>query len=291
MKFLKNFFLYVHFTILSLFLYFYWTESNKVFRDLNSYSINKTTRTQFFLPVYLTDLHHKLLSSEAKEFSQNGEDGVIQEILKQFLPINEGSYVEIGAGDGTESNTRYLREKFKWNGISFDFNENNLKFNVKMQKITHLNVLKMFEKFKIDKNFNLLSIDTDFADYWILEKILTKYQPNLVIHEVNQQPPSECVSVVKLNGFALWDNYSKYYGANICAYFCLAIRFDYSMIYCESQGVNCFWIRNDLLEQKLGKSSINIIKSVLNATYLYVKQNFQYKDFDGNSWAQIEKCY
>ncbi|RMZ97053.1 Signal recognition particle subunit [Brachionus plicatilis] len=290
MKCKKCLFIYVQFILLMLFFYNFGSQSNDSFTNpqQNFESTLSPPKTDN-LEEALLKLNEKLLLSENKEFSQNGEDGVIQEILKQFLNKNRGNYVEIGAGNGIESNTRYLRENNKWNGISFDFNNNNQKLNVMMQKITHMNILKILKKFKIDHNLDLLSIDTDFSDYWILEKILSEYHPKIVIHEINQQPPDECVSVTKLNGLALWDNNSKYYGASICAYFCLAYRFDYSMIYCESQGINCFWIQNDILREKFGKLSINAIRNVLNATFLFKEQKEKYQEQNRRSWTQIEK--
>ena len=56
---------------------------------------------------------------EAKAFSQFGEDGITDYI---FATIGSGTFyfVEIGTQDGHECNTRFLREKLKWNGIQID---------------------------------------------------------------------------------------------------------------------------------------------------------------------------
>ena len=43
-------------------------------------------------------------SYEQQIFSQNGEDGIIQEICKR-LEITTGFFVELGTGDGSENNT------------------------------------------------------------------------------------------------------------------------------------------------------------------------------------------
>jgi hypothetical protein len=81
---------------------------------------------------------------EARVFSQNGEDGVLSAILEELgfpsvlvlareklkgstdrpesapsAPEGLGVYVEIGAGDGSECNTRILREA-GWKGLTFD---------------------------------------------------------------------------------------------------------------------------------------------------------------------------
>ena len=54
-----------------------------------------------------------------KVFSQNGEDGIIDYLLHQ-LKIKKPKFVEIGVGDYTESNTRYLFETTSPEGIIFD---------------------------------------------------------------------------------------------------------------------------------------------------------------------------
>ena len=45
---------------------------------------------------------------EMKHFSQNKEDGVIEEVFKQ-LGVTDKIYVEFGVEDCSECNTRYLR--------------------------------------------------------------------------------------------------------------------------------------------------------------------------------------
>ena len=36
---------------------------------------------------------------------------------------------------------------------------------------THSNVLQIFRKYSIKKSITVLSVDTDYADFWILEAI------------------------------------------------------------------------------------------------------------------------
>lgn len=136
---------------------------------------------------------------EEKVYSQNAEDGVVQSLLKLLnLPLKNGKYVEIGTGDGTECNTRYLREKFGWSGLLLDgYHPTDLNLNRHQEKISYSNILEIFAKHKVNQEFDLFSEDTDYADYWIVQEVLSKHKPKLVIVEVNQQPPELCVTVKK----------------------------------------------------------------------------------------------
>ncbi len=114
---------------------------------------------------------------------------------------------------------------------------------------------------------------------------MTKYKPKIVIHEVNQQLPDKCVTVPKPESLVFWDPGSQFHGGSVCAFYCLAKRFDYTMVYCEKAGVNCFWLRNDLLQSKLGVE-INEIQDTLNPKFLYKKAAFTYKKTN-DLWTEI----
>ena len=72
-------------------------------------------------------------------------------------------------------------------------------------------------------------------------------------------------------------------GANVCAFHCLAKRFNYTMLYCN--GINCFWLRNDILFPLL-KIEINIIQKVLNPTFLYKFVHLNYAK-SNKKWHQV----
>jgi hypothetical protein len=184
---------------------------------------------------------------EEKIYSQNKEDGVTLSLIN-FLGIENGTFVEFGVQDGSETNTRILREKYKWKGLMMDSSIDNLSINKRQEIISYSNILNLLKIYKVDLNLDLFSEDTDYADYWIVEKVLTKYRPKIVIHEVNQQPPNLCVTVKKPkpNEIIYWDG-TNYHGGSVCAFYCLAKKNRYTMVYCESKGVNCFWIRYILL--------------------------------------------
>ena len=131
-------------------------------------------------------------------YSQNGEDGIIKEILAR-LNINDGWVCEFGAIDGMYlSNTFALVER----GFSAVFIEADRKEYIKLldtalkyPKITPIqahvdhndtqnsldNILK---KTDIPKDFEVLSIDIDSFDYDVW-KNLKDYKPKIVIIEIN----------------------------------------------------------------------------------------------------------
>ena len=69
---------------------------------------NYTQQYLFNNPKYKSP--DKLNSYELKVFSQNGEDGIIEEILSR-IGVTIGYFVEFGAGNGLQNNTAYLLTK------------------------------------------------------------------------------------------------------------------------------------------------------------------------------------
>ena len=209
-----------------------------------------------------------LKKNDKKKFSQNGEDGVILKLAEYINKTRKGIFVEFGAANGDETNTRILREKYQWTGLLMDSyigHNYDPQKNFYREEITHENILDLFEKYNIKKDFDLLSQDTDYADYWILEKILSKYIPKMIVVETNQE--KGCVTVAKPTELTYWDGNSRYAGASLCAYLCLAKQYGYTIIYCEKSNVNCFWIRNDLLIN-IFHIKIGVFRQIFTSSFL-----------------------
>lgn len=264
--------------------------TNPVEEILNLRDVN-----QKLVPSKVFNLYGDLVKSEKfRKYSQNNEDGVIRELIK-FLdlksPDENGNlryYVEFGTQNGEECNTRYLREYLNWTGSMFDGSYNIPEINLNKEFITHENVLDIFEKYNVPIDLDLLSEDTDYSDYWLVEKILTKYRPKIVVHERNQEPAHRCVTVQKPTGLVIWDR-THYFGGSVCAFYCLAKRFGYTMVYCETNGINCFWIRNDLLEKRLNFRA-ETVQKLLTPEFLFTVS--VWKLYPGNgSWLDVETCY
>lgn len=116
-----------------------------------------------------------------KIFSQNGEDGIIDYLLFQ-LNIEKPKFLEIGVGDYSECNTRFLYDRISGEGTIIDVIkdfENKVKKNIKKwrgnltilnKQINSENILTILNENKSLLRLDLFSIDIDGIDYWIIKK-------------------------------------------------------------------------------------------------------------------------
>jgi len=188
---------------------------------------------------------------EKKVFSQNGEDGIIMKLVELIYNGNNNNkfYVEFGVENGMECNTRILREHYNWNGLQMDGNNENDKFNLRKEFITKENVLELFKKYNVPHNINVLSVDIDFNDFYCLKEILVNYQCDIIICEYNATHLEYEDKIVIYNKNERWDG-SNYFGVSLLSLYKLAKKYNYSIIYCNANGVNCFFIHNDLIKNK-----------------------------------------
>lgn len=193
----------------------------------------------------------ELQQFEKKIFSQNGEDGITMKLIELIYNDNNNDkfYVEFGVQNGFECNTRLLRELYNWKGLQMDgYNENN-NFNLQKEFITKENIIELLIKYNVPYNINLLSVDIDFNDFYCLNEILKNYKCDIIICEYNATHLPTEDKIVVYNRYLMWDG-SNYFGASLLSLDKLAKKYNYSLIYCDANGVNCFFIHNDIIKNK-----------------------------------------
>jgi hypothetical protein len=194
-----------------------------------------------------------LQAFERKVLSQNAEDGLIHEIL---FRIGEDRYfVEFGVGDGIECNTALLSLHYGWRGLVIEADATNaerlreryrgLSVEVRSEFVTRESIVTIFRTADVPSEFDLLSIDIDGNDYWVWEA-LDAYRPRLAIIEYNASISPDRFWVMRYNAKHVWEK-TLYYGASIRALTFLAEKKGYALIGTDSQGVNAFFVRRDLL--------------------------------------------
>ena len=188
---------------------------------------------------------------ENKIFSQNGEDGITMKLIELIYQDNNKNkyYVEFGVENGFECNTRILRENYNWDGLQLDGSYENESINLKKEFIMKENVIEIFKKYKVPSKINLLSVDIDFNDFYCLKEILKNYQCDIIICEYNATHLVNEDKIIIYDKNGKWDG-SNYFGASLLSLDKLGKKYNYSLIYCNQNGVNCFFIHNDIIKNK-----------------------------------------
>ena len=201
-----------------------------------------------------------LIKYGQKIYSQNEEDGIIQEIFNRIGTTNK-TFVEFGIGDGLENNTLALLLS-DWKGLWIEGSSravNNIKDNFK--SVINNERLKVVEAFITkdnindiissnisDKEIDLLSVDIDGNDIHIFNEI-SVVNSRVVVIEYNAKFPPPIMFGVDYNPTHAWqgDDYVgsslKYIEKNLNAK-------GYKLVGCDLSGSNAFFIREDLVGDK-----------------------------------------
>ncbi|HET6271521.1 MAG TPA: hypothetical protein VFG32_00935 [Bacteroidota bacterium] len=239
----------------------------------------RLTRQELAVPPSLHDY-------EFKVYSQWGEDGIIQYLINS-IEISNKVFVEFGVQDYREANTRFLLQCNNWSGLVMDsspefiqrIRSEPLYFRHNLRAICAFidrdNINQLLKDNGITGDIGLLSIDIDGMDYWIWEAI-SSIHPRIVVCEYDSLMGSQRAVVTPYDGSfdRLKAHYSFLYGgASIAAIDMLARRKGYSLVGSNSNGVNAFFVRNDLV------GTMN----VLTPQQAYVRGQFRNsRDQEGN---------
>ena len=218
----------------------YQQKSAKVLTVKTTSNITKTMRNY----ENLQWIFGKLQNSARKIFSQQGEDGILLEI---FNHIGHGrkEYVEFGVQNGNECNTRNLRVNHGWHGHMFDNENMNQTINLTQVDIWVDNILELFANFNIPKRLDLLSIDTDFSDFWLTKTLFDAgYRPRVLVIEINRKfLPYQSMTIPEIfaKRHGVWEN-NDFFGASVLALTKLMHTYGYLLVKISSNGVNSFFV-------------------------------------------------
>ena len=204
-----------------------------------------------------------LADYEFKVFSQWGEDGIIQ-YLSKAIELKHKTFIEFGVESFMEANCRFLLMKDNWSGFVIDASSSNISilknsyFYWKHQIdaldafVTKDNINDLLAKSCFGEDIGILSIDIDGNDYFILEAI-NVVRPRILICEYNAVFGGRKISIPYEPDFCRTrKHYSNlYWGASLSAITFLANRKGYSLVGTNSSGCNAFFVRDDLLNEKV----------------------------------------
>ena len=216
-----------------------------------------------------------------KIYSQNGEDGIIEEILNRLGKEVDYTCCEFGAWDGIWlSNVYNLIKNKGYKGLYIEADEkkfHKLKKNFEGKNVITVNKYVSFDgKDKLDEillennfniDFDLLSIDIDGVDYHIFNS-LEKFKPKIILIEFNPLIPNEVEFInkkdMKINQ-----------GSSALSLYNLAKEKDYTLV--AATEVNLFFIHNNFVNKVIDIQDTKIDDIVDDKAY----RNFIFVGYDG----------
>jgi hypothetical protein len=193
-----------------------------------------------------------LAPHELRVFSQNGEDGVIEEILRRIG--GGGSFVEFGVGAGVEGNCVFLAAVLGWRGLFMEADPDLFaRLDARYEGLPGVrtvralvgpeNVDALLRDHAPSPEPDILSIDVDGIDYWIWRAL--EARPRVVVIEYNAHLGTEAELVQPLTPRVAWDG-TDHFGASLGALRSLGARKGYRLVHTDLAGVNAFFVRADL---------------------------------------------
>ena len=196
---------------------------------------------------------HDLLARRFRIYSQNEEDGIILAVL-DHAGVTDRRFVEIGSGM-SGGNSALLAYECGWSGLMIEIEQRkidslleNFRHNPGVigvaAAVTPENVNTMLSERGFTGDIDLLSLDIDSYDYWVLEA-LTVVSPRVLIVEYNARlGPDLALTIPKQ--CALDDIPRPLRGASLAAIEKAARRKGYRLVVCDPSGTNAFFLRHDV---------------------------------------------
>ena len=220
---------------------------------------------KFLKKTVIANIYHYIKKFVVKPKSQSDESKIIKRIVDKFNIHN--TFIEFGFS-GWEFNCADLANetgnegRIKWEGLLIDADSYNIKIaNIIFHKnivskhmwLT-LDTLEIFRNFKREKKIGILSLDIDGNEYWFLEKLID-LRPDMIVCEFNIAFGLLPISIPYHPNFDYTKEHEKwlYHGTSITALNYLCVKNGYSFVDVSSNGVNAFFVRNDLLTPETKK--------------------------------------
>ena len=208
----------------------------------------------------LIDLNQSMSDNEFSVFSQFGDDGIIQYLIKKLNPADK-FFIEFGVENYLESNTRFLMQNNNWSGLVMDGSAEHIRsikgfpffwrhdLSAINAFITTENINELISSYRYHSKVSLLHIDIDGNDYWVW-KAIDVITPDIVIVEYNSVfGIDRSVTVPYDPAFERFKyHYSGLYvGTSLTALCDLAEEKGYSFIGSNNAGNNAYFIKKEKL--------------------------------------------
>ncbi len=194
-------------------------------------------------------------------YSQFDEDGIFVFLFAVIGAYNK-TFIDIGAGDGINSNCANLAINFGWHGLFIDGNPVSIQHGRDFYQahpdttlfppkfihamVTRANINQLITDSGFSGEVDLLSIDIDGNDYWIWDA-LTCIKPRVVCIETHIEFGQRNIVVPYDENYVYPGVHPDYHGASPVAMVKLARRKGYRLVGSNMYGFNTIYVRSDLV--------------------------------------------
>lgn len=230
----------------------------------------------FYLSSINQGYRFPLTDTGFRVFSQFEEDGILLYIFAA-IGTEHKTFIDVGSGDGINSNCANFAVNFGWHGLFIDGNPLNIEKGSKYYatnpdtwvyppKFVHAfiqreNINELIQKHGFaEKEVDLMSIDIDGNDYWVWDA-LTVVQPRVVIIETHIEFGMNSIVVPYDKDYRYPGKHPDYFGASPVAMEKLARKKGYRLVGANHYGFNTIYVKDGIGEDILPAVSV---ESILN---------------------------
>ena len=230
-----------------------------------------------------------LRAAELRVHSQNGEDGILAHLLARIGPTTR-EVIEFGIGDGSECCAANLVLTFGWSALLLEADGSDAEtasafYAERAGRRVHVehaavepDTVDELLSGHVQPVFDVLSLDIDGNDYWVLEA-LAAVRPRVIVVEYNASFGRErSVTIPYTRGFDRYRAHASgfYHGASLTALTRLGERKGYVLAGCDSRGANAFLVDADAASGAIESTSpAEAFAPLLERGHLTVEEQFR----------------
>lgn len=195
-----------------------------------------------------------LAGYELRVFSQNGEDGVLAEILHR-IGVGSRWFVEFGVGPALEGTCVLLADVDGWSGLFIEGSDAHHaqlaekyrridRVRTRQAMVTAENIEAILDEAGVPEDLDVLSIDIDSNDYWVW-KAIERFSPRVVVCEYNGAIDPGRAVTQPYDPTGGWDG-TEFFGASLGAIVSLGASKGYRLVHTDLTGTNAFFVRDEL---------------------------------------------
>lgn len=215
-----------------------------------------------------------------KKYSQCGEEGYLEYILSNIPSEDRNNFlIDLGAGDGFSlSNSRYFIEK-GFQCILIDGNNHDNE-QVSEHFITADNIIDLLRSYFCPLRPDLLTIDLDGNDLYIMEQVASDYRPKVIVAEFNPIWGEGVSKSIKYNPDHRWND-DDFYGFSFAAGLKFAEKHNYTCVF-QNDDLNMYFVDNEVLMKSLGVNLMDLFIMIEPVRY---KVTHNHRPSQTNDWV------